>query len=71
VSIEETPLQVGDNVRVRSTDRRAQIIEVLARSHYRVLFVPEPAVDALDRDTPQDADDAGGVYSAEDLEPIL
>ena len=26
--------------------------------------------DALDRDTPQDEDDAGGVYSADDLETI-
>jgi hypothetical protein len=41
----------------------------LGQSRYRVLFYPEPAVDALDRDTPQDEDDAGGVYSADDLEP--
>jgi hypothetical protein len=28
----------------------------------------DPDVDALDRDTPQDEDDPGGVYSAADLE---
>jgi hypothetical protein len=56
-------------VRVRATSRRARIIEDLGNSRYRVLFYAAPAVDALDRDTPQDEDDAGGVYRAEDLEP--
>jgi hypothetical protein len=63
-------MQVGDTVRVRSTARNARIIEDLGRSRYRVLFFDDPAVDALDRDTPQDEDDAGGIYSAEDLEPL-
>ena len=63
-------MQVGDRVRVRTTGRGAQIIEDLGRSRYRVLFFDDPAVDALDRDTPQDEDDAGGVYRAEDLEPF-
>ena len=61
-------MQVGSTVRVRATARRARIVEDLGNSRYRVLFYDEPAADALDRDTPQDADDAGGVYSAEDLE---
>ena len=63
-------MQIGDNVRVRSTARRARIIEDLGQSHYRVLFYSDPDADALDRDTPQDEDDAGGVYSAEDLEVV-
>jgi hypothetical protein len=63
-------MQIGDTVRVRSTARSARIIEDLGHSRYRVLFFDDPAVDALDRDTPQDEDDAGGVYSAEDLEPL-
>ncbi|TMF03137.1 MAG: hypothetical protein E6I52_08160 [Chloroflexi bacterium] len=63
-------MQIGDNVRVRATDRRARIIEDLGNSHYRVLFYLDPDADALDRDTPQDEDDAGGVYTAEDLEVI-
>ena len=58
-------------MRVRATSRRARIIEDLGNSRYRVLFYAEPAVDALDRDTPQDEDDAGGVYRAEDLEPSV
>ena len=63
-------MQVGDNVRVRTSDRRARIIEDLGQSRYRVLFYADPAADALDRDTPQDEDDAGGVYSAQDLEVL-
>jgi hypothetical protein len=62
-------MQIGDTVRVLATSRRARIIEDLGNSRFRVLFYAEPAVDALDRDTPQDEDDAGGVYRAEDLEP--
>ena len=63
-------MQVGDNVRVRATARRARIIADLGNDHYRVLFYAPPDGDALDRDTPQDADDAGGVYAAGDLEVI-
>jgi hypothetical protein len=63
-------MQIGDNVRVRATARSARIIEDLGKSHYRVLFYSDPAADALDRETPEDEDDAGGVYSAEDLEVI-
>lgn len=34
------------------------------------MFYLDPDVDALDRDTPQDEDDAGGVYTEDDLEVI-
>jgi hypothetical protein len=64
-------MQIGDIVRVRATARRARIIEDLGQSHYRVLFFADPAADALDRDTPQDEDDAGGVYEVADLEPSV
>jgi hypothetical protein len=62
-------MQIGDNVRVRTSGRRARIIEDLGNNHYRVLFYLDADQDALDHDTPQDEDDAGGVYMAEDLEP--
>jgi hypothetical protein len=65
---ESNGVQIGDNVNVRATGRRARIIEDLGNSHYRVLFFADPDLDALDRDTPQDEDDAGGVYTADDLE---
>ena len=64
-------MEIGDKVRVRATGRSARIIEDLGHAHYRVLFFDEAAQDALDRDTPQSEDDAGGVYSDEDLEPIV
>ena len=63
-------MQIGDNVRVRATGRRARIIEDHGNSRYRVLFYADPAVDALDVDTVDDEDDAGGIYDAEDLEVI-
>ncbi len=64
-------MQIGDNVRVRASGRRARIIEDLGHAHYRVLFYADPEQDALDRDTPQDEDDAGGVYTEDDLEVTL
>jgi len=63
-------MEVGNNVRVRATGRRARIIEDLGQSRFRVLFYAEAAADALDHDTPQDEYDAGGVYSADDLEVV-
>ena len=63
-------MQIGDNVRVRLSGRHARIIGDLGNSHYRVLYYADPAADALDRDTPQNEDDAGGVYVADDLEVI-
>jgi hypothetical protein len=61
-------MQIGDNVIVRATGRRARIIEDLGDFHFRVLFYADPDADALDRDTPQDADDAGGIYTVDDLD---
>ena len=63
-------MQIGDNVRVRASARRARIIEDLGHSRYRVLFYAEPASDPLDRDPAQDEDDAGGIYDAADLEVV-
>jgi hypothetical protein len=63
-------MQIGDNVRVRVTGREARIIEDRGHSRFRVLFYSDPAADALDRDTTDDEDDAGGIYDADDLEVI-
>jgi hypothetical protein len=60
----------GDNARVRASGCRAGIIDDQGNSRYRVLFCPEPAVDALDSSTIDDEDDAGGIYDAEHLEHI-
>jgi hypothetical protein len=67
---ENMQIGIGSIVRVRTTGRRARIIEDLGLSHYRVLFYADPAADALDQAMPQDEDDAGGVYSAADLEVV-
>ena len=63
-------MQIGDNVRVRTSGRRARIIEDHGRARYRILFYAEPAVDALDGATIEDEDDAGGIYDAQDLDVI-
>jgi hypothetical protein len=63
-------MQIGDNVRVRATGRRARIIEEHGQNRFRVLVYSEPAEDALDVGTIEDEDDAGGIYDAEDLEII-
>jgi hypothetical protein len=64
-------MQIGDNVRVRASGRRARIVEDHGHSRYRVLFYSEPDADPLDSATIEDEDDAGGIYEAEDLEVIL
>ena len=57
-------------MRVRAAGRRAEIIENLVQTGYRVLFYPDPAVDVLDRDTPQDADEAGGILHARTISTL-
>jgi hypothetical protein len=63
-------MQIGDNVRVRTSGRRARIIEDHGHARYRVLFYSEPAADALDSATVESEDDAGGIYDAQDLDEI-
>jgi hypothetical protein len=63
-------MQIGDNVRVRTTGRLGRIIEDRGESRYRILFYSEPPADALDSTTIDDEDDAGGIYEAEDLEVV-
>ena len=63
-------MQIGDNVRLRASGRRARIIEDHGCSRYRVLFYSEPAADPLDSTTVEDEDDAGGIYEADELEVV-
>ena len=62
-------MRVGDTVRVRTSGRRALIVEELSRERVQVEFLPDPSGDPIDRDTVYDAD-VGGIYAANDLEPI-
>jgi hypothetical protein len=60
-------MQVGDTVKVKDTGRRALITAVLPRSHYQVEYLPDPADDPVDRDSPT-PEDEGGIYLVDDLE---
>jgi hypothetical protein len=63
------PLQVGDTVIIKDIGRRALVTAVLPESHYQVEYLPNPAEDPIDRDSPMPADE-GGVYLIDDLEPV-
>jgi len=61
--------QVGDTVIIKDTRRRALVTAVLPESHYQVEYLPDPAEDPVERDSPMPADE-GGVYFVDDLEPV-
>ncbi len=61
-------MQVGDNVRVRATGRLAIIVADVGGGRFELEMLPGAADDPMDRDTVQ-AEDIGGIYSAEQLEP--
>jgi hypothetical protein len=60
-------MQPGDIVAVRLTGRRARIVELRGNGYFTVEYLPDPAGDALDRETVQAGDDAG-LYREADLE---
>ena len=60
--------QVGDTVIIKDTGRRA-LVTVLPESHYQVEYLPDPAEDPVERDSPMPADE-GGVYLVDDLVPV-
>lgn len=62
-------MHVGDTVIVKGTGRRALITAELPEGHYQVEYLPDPAQDPVDRDSPIAADE-GGVYLRDDLEPL-
>jgi hypothetical protein len=63
-------LQVGDTVIVKVSGRRARIRAVLSEDHYQVEYLPDPADDPIDRDSPV-PEDEGGVYFVDDLQPLM
>jgi hypothetical protein len=62
-------VQVGDNVIIKDTGRRALITAELPAGHFQVEYLPNPAADPIERDFPP-AEDEGGVYTADDLESV-
>jgi hypothetical protein len=63
-------MQVGDVVIIKDTGQRAIITAVLPESHYQVEYLPDPAEDPIDRDS-SIAEDQGGVYLVDDLQPVV
>jgi hypothetical protein len=62
-------MEIGDTVIVRATGRRARLVAELGQERYQVEFLPDPMTDPMDRDTVQ-SEDEGGVYRADDLQPV-
>jgi len=65
----EHSMEVGDNVTVRTSGRRARIVGDLGNGRFQVEFLPEIMDDPVDRDTVQ-SEDESGIYDAGDLEPL-
>ena len=61
-------MRPGDVVVVRSTGRRARIIEIIGE-RYQVEFLPDVADDPIDRDTVQ-SEEESGIYHRDELVPI-
>jgi hypothetical protein len=62
-------MQVGDTVIVKVTGRRARIRELLARGRVQVEYLPDVVDDPVDRDS-SFSEDEGGIYQADDLQPL-
>jgi hypothetical protein len=60
-------MELGDTVTVRSTGRRARLVEERDRGRFVVEFLLDPETDPMDRDTPQ-SEGEGGIYSTSELE---
>jgi len=65
----DVAMQAGDTVMIKSTGRRALITAGLPQGHFQVDYLPDPASDPIDRDSPPPVDECG-VYVADELEPI-
>jgi hypothetical protein len=62
-------MRIGDTVRVRASGREGQIVEDLDKGRYRVEFYPVAGTMPLDAANVE-GEDAGRIFSAEDLEPL-
>jgi len=59
-------MQIGDTVTVRTSGRRARIVEELGGSRYQVEYLPDEESDPMDRDTVQ-SEGEGGIYHSDEL----
>ena len=62
-------MRIGDTVRVRASGREGQIVEDLERGRHRVEYYP--VADTMPVNAVNvEGGDAGGIFSAEELEPL-
>ena len=66
---EVTHMAPGDTVKVRSTGRRARIVEQIGDDRFLVEFLPDLMEDPIDRDTVQSEDETG-IYHQDELSPV-
>jgi hypothetical protein len=59
----------GDTVKVRSTGRRARIVEQIGDDRFLVEFLPDLMEDPIDRDTVQSEEETG-IYHQDELSPV-
>ena len=62
-------MNLGQQVRVRADGREGVIMEVLAGGRYRVEFYPAAGTPPVDEQN-MERDDAGGIFVADELEPL-
>jgi hypothetical protein len=62
-------MRVGDTVLVKDTGRRALVTGMLPEGHVQVEYLPDPAEDPVDRESPGD-EEFGGVYLEHELEAL-
>jgi hypothetical protein len=62
-------LRIGDVVRVRATGREGQIVEDVGNGRRRVEFYPAAGT-APSRPSDVPSDEAGGIFSDQELEPV-
>ena len=66
---EETQMELGDTVKIKTTGRYARIVGALTSERFQVEYLPDPNGDPLDRDTVQ-SEQEEGIYAASELETL-
>jgi hypothetical protein len=61
-------MELGTIVVIRSSGRRARIVERIGADRYQVEYMTDPEDDPIDRDTVQ-TEEQRGIYHQDDLAP--
>ena len=62
-------MEPGDVVVVKTTGRRARIVQIIAGERYQVEYLPDLQEDPIDRDTVE-SEDESGIYHRDELSPV-